>query len=263
DFMPDIYRKLDWLSKEDLIKRMVSREFNRFSEYYHDREEIQLATDENPRAKRDRAGHSGKGDKSRGRQAEAGYTRLFINLGKKDGLFPNELMGLINRNIRGRVALGRIDIMQNFSFFEVEEQDTSTVLKFLNRANWNGRKVTVEVSDEGDGKREQPVREVQGNGRWEQQGREAQGNPAPEKPRRATYQREKPVRRERKQAAASDDFYSKPHPKKDDWKQFFQHDDAQPRTKGKKSSQKQDYFKGPEPDFSEEGWARRMPKKKK
>ena len=45
DFMPDIYRKLEWLSKEDVIKRMVSMEFNRFLEYYRDREEIQTATD--------------------------------------------------------------------------------------------------------------------------------------------------------------------------------------------------------------------------
>lgn len=44
DFMPDIYRKLDWLSKEDLIKRMVSLEFNRFLDYYRDREEIEIAT---------------------------------------------------------------------------------------------------------------------------------------------------------------------------------------------------------------------------
>ncbi|MCD8292553.1 MAG: DEAD/DEAH box helicase [Prevotellaceae bacterium] len=273
DFMPDIYRKLDWLSKEDLIKRMVSREFNRFSEYYHDREEIELATDDNPRAKKGKGERGAKGGNGRSRKAEPGYTRLFINLGKKDGLFPNELMGLINRNIRGRVALGRIDIMQNFSFFEVEEKDTPTVLKFLNRANWSGRKVSVEVSDESDGKREQ--------------GRETAGDFTPDKPQRASYPhekadnyhayeqtdksfqekparplRERPAKRERKQTGTADDFYAKPHPKKDDWKQFFQHNDTQ-RGKGKKSSQTKDYFKGPEPDFSEEGWARRMPKKKK
>lgn len=43
-FMPDVYRKLDWLSKEDLIKRMVSHEFNKFLDYYRDREEIETAT---------------------------------------------------------------------------------------------------------------------------------------------------------------------------------------------------------------------------
>ena len=45
DFMPEIYRKLEWLSKEDLIKRMVSHEFNRFLDYYRDREEIEVPTD--------------------------------------------------------------------------------------------------------------------------------------------------------------------------------------------------------------------------
>ena len=51
DFMPDIYRKLDWLSKEDLIKRMVSHEFNRFLDYYRNREEIEIATGSERNAK--------------------------------------------------------------------------------------------------------------------------------------------------------------------------------------------------------------------
>ena len=45
DFMTEIYRKLDWLSKEDLIKRVVSHEFNRFYEYYRDRDDIEIAVD--------------------------------------------------------------------------------------------------------------------------------------------------------------------------------------------------------------------------
>lgn len=75
DFMPDIYRKLDWLSKEDLIKRMVSLEFNRFLDYYRDREEIEIATGSERSAK--------GGERSNStRQAAPGFKRLFINLGK-------------------------------------------------------------------------------------------------------------------------------------------------------------------------------------
>lgn len=116
DFMPDIYRKLDWLSKEDLIKRMVSHEFNRFLDYYRNREEIEIATGSERNTKGSERGGST-------RQAAPGFKRLFINLGKMDNFFPNELISLLNSNTRGRIELGRIDLMQKFSFFEVEEKE--------------------------------------------------------------------------------------------------------------------------------------------
>lgn len=65
-----------------------------------------------------------------------------------DNFFPNELISLLNSNTRGRVELGRIDLMQKFSFFEVEEKEANNVVKALNRANWNGRKVSVEIAGE-------------------------------------------------------------------------------------------------------------------
>ena len=65
-----------------------------------------------------------------------------------DNFFPNELIGLLNGNTRGRVELGRIDLMKNFSFFEVDEKEAGNVVKALNRANWNGRKVSVEIAGE-------------------------------------------------------------------------------------------------------------------
>ena len=200
DFMPEIYRKLEWLSKEDLIKRMVSHEFNRFVDYYRNREEIEVPTDSrSERAVKSRDGKSG-------RQAEPGFTRLFINLGKMDNFFPHELITLLNNNTRGRVELGRIDLMKNFSFFEVEEKQAQNVVKALNRTNWNGRKVTVEVK----------------------------GRAGKDRKQADTRKAQKPSREERGYSAARG-------PKgKDEWKQFF---------------------KDAEPDFSEEGWARRKPKK--
>ena len=88
DFMTDIYRKLDWLSKEDLIKRMVSHEFNRFLDYYRDREEIETATgSERGTRNGERSEHRSSGN----HQAEPGYKRLFINLGKMDNFFPVSL----------------------------------------------------------------------------------------------------------------------------------------------------------------------------
>ncbi len=224
DFMPDIYRKLDWLSKEDLIKRMVSHEFNRFLEYYRGRKEIEIATDKRKESK----GKAEKGSKG-ARKAESGYTRLFINLGKIDNFFPTELIGLLNSHMRGRIEIGRIDLMKNFSFFEVDEREARNVLKALNRTNWKGRKVSVEIADE-EGK------EAAGNRKKADRPRKDPDNRKAEKKK----QKAKPTREER--------GYTKPRGKKDDWKQFFQHDNE---------------LRGPEPDFDDEGWAKPSKKKKK
>ena len=234
DFMPEIYRKLEWLSKEDVIKRMVSMEFNRFLEYYRDREEIQTATDS--RGERGtRTEGRGSRDNGGSRTAAPGFTRLFINLGKMDNFFPNELINLLNSNTRGRIELGRIDLMKNFSFFEVDEKEAQNVIKALNRTNWNGRRVSVEIAGEegGEGRKS--------SGRYKDNGRDAKSSastkPRKDKPARATSastdsKKQKPSREER--------GYINARGKKDDWQQFF---------KDEKS------------DFNEEGWARRKKKK--
>ena len=241
DFMPDIYRKLDWLSKEDLIKRMVSLEFNRFLDYYRDREEIEIATGSERSAKSGERGSSA-------RQAAPGFKRLFINLGKMDNFFPNELISLLNSNTRGRVELGRIDLMQKFSFFEVEEKEANNVVKALNRANWNGRKVSVEIAGEEGKDAPKGKRRAEGGnyGKKEFDGKkrgykdDRRSEPAGKRKDKAEYaatdkkKKDKPSREER--------GYTKARGKKDDWKQFFQGNNE---------------FKDSEPDFSEEGWARR------
>ena len=249
DFMPDIYRKLDWLSKEDLIKRMVSHEFNRFLEYYRDREEIEIANGS------ERSGKDGVRRERRdgGRQAQPGYTRLFINLGKMDNFFPNELIGLLNKNTRGRVELGRIDLMPKFSFFEVEEKEAQNVMKSLNRANWNGRKKAVEVAGEESKETSRGSRREEGGnyGRKEFGGKKR--GYKDEKTGEANSKRNKKSEtasadKKKSKSSREERGYTQARGKKDDWRQFFQGNNNGP--------------KDAEPDFSEEGWARRTPKKK-
>lgn len=270
-FMPEIYRKLEWLSKEDVIKRMVSMEFNRFLEYYRGRNEIEAATDV-------RGGDRPERGERRGREegphkATEGFTRLFINLGKMDNFFPNELINLLNNNTRGRIELGRIDLMKNFSFFEVDEKEAQTVVKSLNRANWNGRKVSVEVAGEesGEGRRSERTERSSGGGYGGERRGERKpfgGAPADKRERAPREERapraerapkaeratsaEKPFKAEKKKSdkpSREERGYTGERGKRDDWKQFF-------TGEGGSSD-----FKGDEPDFSEEGWARRKPKK--
>jgi len=126
-----------------------------------------------------------------------------------------------------RTTIGRIDLMQNFSFFEVAEKQANDVINALNKVNLNGRKVIVEVAGENNGKSDKS-----GAGKKEI----------------AKKKNTRPSREERGYSEARG-------PKKDDWKQFFNND-----TKGKGKS-KNKSLKGEEPNFDEEGWARRKPKK--
>ena len=229
-FLPEVYRKLDWLSKEDLIKRVVSLEFNRFLDYYKNAPEI-----EQPKAndKKAETKESRKGDKEKvGRKAEKGYTRLFLNLGKTDGFYTNQIIDLVNRNLKKeRIQIGRIDLMQNFSFFEVIQEQAPQVLKALNKVVLSGgRKVCVEIAGENTGKSDK-------SGKKKKVAAEKKAD-KPSKVEKA----KKPSREER--------GYTNPRgpKKKDDWKQFFQQDN-QP-------------LRGEEPDFSEEGWAKRSKRKK-
>ena len=243
-FLPGIYRKLEWLSKEDLIKRVVSMEFNRFLEYYSNAPEIETPTVTDRRGEREpreRKEHGSSREKTE-RKAEKGYTRLFLNLGKTDGFYANQIIELINRNMKKqRTTIGRIDLMQNFSFFEVAEKQANDVISALNKVNLNGRKVVVEVAGENSGKSD--------NG-----GRKNSSSRKSASTKEKTAKSASPkAAKERKLSRAERGYTEERGPKKqDDWKQFLNSDNSK-----KKSSK----LKGEEPDFNEEGWARRKKQK--
>ena len=237
-FLPGIYRKLEWLSKEDLIKRVVSMEFNRFLNYYKNAAEIeQPKGNEKRESQKERKDHGSDREKT-SRKAEKGYTRLFLNLGKTDGFYANQIIELINRNLKKeRIEIGRIDLMQNFSFFEIAEAQAPMVIKALNKTTANGRRVIVEVAGENNGKSDKSGKKQ----------KNATAKPAEKKGKKGSKADKgtagtRPSREER--------GYTSPRgpKKKDDWKQFFVHDDRP--------------LKGEEPDFMAEQWAKPMKRKK-
>ncbi len=163
-YLDPVLKKLGWLSSEDLIKRIMSLEFNRMLEFYKGSENLDIP-EERPKRELNR-GHKGEraarrgaavGNsenslprEGRGGGAEPGFTRIFINLGKRDGIFPKQLIGLMNANVHHRVEMGRIDLLTNFSYFEVPEQDARFVLKDMNGADWKGRRVAVSLAKADD-----------------------------------------------------------------------------------------------------------------
>lgn len=180
-FLPEVYRKFDLMEKEDIIKRMVSMEFNTFLNYYKNAPEIEQPSEKGERKSKGEDGENKRGYKDRkgegggSRTAEAGYTRLFINLGKKDGLNPKVFMGFLNRVSEGKhISLGRIDLMQNFSFFEVPEDQAQTALSVLSGSDFDGRKVNVEITTNREPQGEEKKRSKERN-RKEEGSRRGEG----------------------------------------------------------------------------------------
>jgi ATP-dependent RNA helicase DeaD len=142
-FLPEIKEKLAGLDREELLKRVVSLEFDRFLDDYRHGEDLIDPVSEKE------ATFSRSGKRMSNDQYPGNYTRLFINLGKSDGFFPEQLIELINSNTRGRkVPIGKIDLLKTFSFFEVEPGYADELIRTLNTTTFMDRRVAVEIAQE-------------------------------------------------------------------------------------------------------------------
>ena len=142
-FLPEIKEKLAGLDREELLKRVVSLQFDRFLDDYRNGEDI-IAPVSDRENSFERPGR-------RGRQEEypGNYTRLFINLGKSDGFYPEQLIELVNSNTTGKkVPIGKIDLLKTFSFFEVEASYADSLIAALSNATFMDRRVAVEIAQE-------------------------------------------------------------------------------------------------------------------
>ena len=222
-FMQDISRYFEYVDKDDLIKKIVSMEFGKFLAYYADAPEIQTLPQ--PLPKREGRNRS-KGDKHttplthREGQGDGSFRKLFINLGKKDGFYPGELMQFLNKNVHGHVAVGHIDLLTNMSYFEVPEEDAERVIKYVNGQTYKRREVRCNDASEG--------------GKSSRAGKSS---------RTSKTSKTRETRENRKTGKPTKTY------KKEDWMQFLQPESIK--------------LKGEVPDFSEEGWAIRKPRKKK
>jgi len=145
-FMEVVNKKLEWLSKEDLIKHFMSLEFNRFLDYYKDSPDL----NKKPDIQRERRVTSDKYSRYSkfNNNKKGSFTRFFINIGKRDGVNPKYIIGLINDCAKDRdINIGTIDIMDSFSFFETGEKYTSKVLNSLHNRKYKGSLLKVEIAE--------------------------------------------------------------------------------------------------------------------
>ena len=143
NFLPSIYEKLEGLSREELIQKFVSLEFNSFLSYYENARDLNDLSKDNGR---------------NGRGSNENMTRFFINIGRKDSLNPAKLIGLINdQNITNNIEIGAIDILDTFSFFEIDKKfQEQTLTAFAeNQPEFSGRGVNIEITkkERGGGRR--------------------------------------------------------------------------------------------------------------
>jgi len=144
NYLPAINEVLDGLSKEELIKKMVSVEFNRFITYY--------------KKKRDLSGE--KGDRSERnsepREIRAGDpVRYFVNIGARDDFDWMQLKDFLKETLDlGRDDVFKVDVKEGFSFFNTDGEHTDKVMSILNGYNLNGRRINVEISKNEGGSRE-------------------------------------------------------------------------------------------------------------
>ena len=239
-FMTDINRYFEYIDKEDIIKKIVSMEFGKFLAYYADAPEILpvSASSKGEKGSRKRS----EGSRREPHQTEAGYKKLFINLGKKDGFYPGEIMQYLNQNLRGRQEVGHIDLLERFCYIEVPEKDAKKVMRALDGNTYKGRDVRCnDAEDTG-----KPASRRHSRGRNSDNNDSGRTN---RRGRKNDHADDFSKKSKRKNNKVNDDFNGiKDNGNENDWRQFFRNDDIK--------------LVGEEPDFSEEGWARRRPKKK-
>ena len=252
-YMAEINRQFEYIDKEDIIKKMVTITFGKFLDYYKSAPEI--VKPESGKGSRSGEGRGcrgeGRGKVSNGRrkhETEAGFKRLFINLGKADGFYPGEIMQYLNKHVKGRQEVGHIDLLSKFAYIEVPEEDAKRVMKALNGTEYKGRTVRCNDADEeGHGRAARGGRDAESRGgrSSERGGRSRRGSS--DDARDSRDSRGKGGRGSRGESRGG--RKSRSQEDTGDWRQFFQNNDNVK-------------FKGEEPNFEEEGWARRRPKKK-
>ena len=147
-YLPGVRKKLEWLSEEDLLKRVLSLEFNRLLQYYQHTPDIDLnETERSGRKEKSGKRERGeKGDKDR-RTAPQGWERMMVNIGKAQGFFPGNLMELVNSSVNGsKPEIGRIDLLPDYTLFDVRKEDSRRILDALKHADFFGNSVHAEIA---------------------------------------------------------------------------------------------------------------------
>ena len=136
EFLPVIYKKLEWMDRTELIQRFVSIEFNRFLDYYKNLPELNIPSDGKNRREKSKV------------ESANNFSRFFINIGARDGLKPALLIGVIkDHSMVKSIDIGSIEIMKNFSFFEADARYKREILAGFEGEVIKGREIRIEEAE--------------------------------------------------------------------------------------------------------------------
>ena len=155
NYLPAINEVLEGLSKEELIKKMVSVEFNRFINYYKKNRDLSSQSSGSDRRERDGAPRENN---------NGGATRYFVNIGSRDDFDWMQLKDFLKETLElGRDDVFKVDVKEGFSFFNTDAEHTDKVMEVLNGYDLNGRRINVEISkNDGGGRRDHNGRNSSG-----------------------------------------------------------------------------------------------------
>ena len=196
DYLPVVFKKLSWLTREELITRVVALNFNRFLDYYKDAKDLNI--DEN-------AGKEKREKKEKKQHDDSHMVRLFFGLGKRDHIKPNSLIGRIN-DVTGTndIEIGHIDLMENFSFVAVDGAKAQFIVDCFAdpTKNTEGIRVEITTGEPKEKKADKPKREKKSHDNFH------------EERRRRDREEEQHSRRSRKESRTKDSKKGKKASKK-------------------------------------------------
>ncbi len=158
-YMPDLEKKFQEMDKEEVLKRVAALEFDHFLKYYENAEDLNARQDF-----REKRNDSNRRDNNERRerpsyQHDGGFTKLFINLGTKDGFYKASfLQYILDESNMKKEVLGRIDLREMNAWVEVDKSAAAKMIKSLDGKMHNGRQIRMNEADGGVGNR-RPLRE--------------------------------------------------------------------------------------------------------
>lgn len=164
-FLPEISKKLSWMDREELIKHFVSLEFTSLLSYYRDA--VDLNIDESLEKEKIRRENNQRSKQKRERHFDKSlFSTLSINLGYKDKVVPQRIIGMINDYTpHRRIEIGKIDITDRCSFVEVKNDGVDAVKDALDGRIIKGKEIVVDFADniEHKERKTSDTRERKGN----------------------------------------------------------------------------------------------------
>lgn len=145
-YLPLIMEKFANISKEEILQRVVAKEFNRFLEYYENASDLntQAKREDRKRVPRSLAGDDRREPQGRDFRSPSGYQRLFVNLGTKDGFYKASfLQFILDMSDLRKDVLGKIDMRELNSWVEVEKDAANQMVKAVDGKNFKGRRIRM------------------------------------------------------------------------------------------------------------------------